>query len=398
MNEPRLHHVLVYDYTTVEVERLVQLLKDSNYKTTHFQDLQQAYKFAISEHPDLIVFDIKASQNSGVHFFRQIKNHPATHKVPIILTTSESDMEKRIGYMDMGVEDFVSKPYYPEEIVARVNMLLQDFSVPMHATQAFEQGFKGSLKEMNLLDLIQTMELGEKSGIIHLNRGDKEGQIYINRGKIVDAVVEGYNTLDRAFLHMLTWIEGSFVLNFQTIDIENSLTENNQRLFDEGAKIIDQWRKESGELPSLQTPLIAVKGDNLPHLTEPESVMLAQFQETRTILQAIDKSSFDDFSGLKHIKSLLEKGVLVKTETPPRESAVASVFQPYMKRGIRTAKNKYTHIFTLFSKKQKKDAVTLSKEVPFVPAEVPHLHKEKIVNKIMLTRAELLLIKQKFSS
>ncbi len=397
MSEPRLHHILVFDYSTVEVERLIQLLKDSNYKTAHFQDMQQAYKFAISEHPDLIVFDIQASQNSGVHFFRQLKNHPATHKVPIILTTNESEMEKRIGYMEMGVDDFVNKPYYPEEIVARINMLLQDFPVPNPGTQAHDQGFRGSLKEMNLLDLIQTMELGEKSGIIYLNRGDKEGQIYINRGKIVDAVVEGYDTLDRAFLHMLTWIEGSFVLNFQPIDMENSLTENNQRLFDEGARIIDQWRKESGELPSLQTPLIAVKSDNLPHLSEAEQQMLTQFQETHTILQAIDKSNFDDFSGLKHIKSLLEKGVLVKTETPPQDVADTPTFRPYVKRGIRNAKNKYSHIFTLFSKKQKKDSVALSKE-PLMPAEHLRLHKEKIANKIMLTKAELLLIKQKFSS
>lgn len=395
-----MHHILVFDYTTVEVERLLQLLKDSNYKTAHFQDLQQAYKFAIAEHPDLIVFDIKAAQNTGVHFFRQIKNHPATHRIPILLTTNEPDLEKRVGYIEMGVDEFVTKPYYPEEIVARINTLLQDLSIPISGTQAFEQGFRGSLKEMNLLDLIQTMELGEKSGIIYLNRGDKEGQIYINRGKIVDAVVDDYDTLDRSFLHMLTWIEGTFVLQIQDIDLENTLTENNQRLFDEGARLIDQWRKESGELPSLQTPLIAVQNDNLPLLSEAETMMLQQFQEPRTILQAIDKSTFDDFSGLQYIKSLLEKGVLVKTEAPSPELAETPSYtmRPYLKRDIRTAKNKYSHIFSLFSKKPKKAPSATALKSASAPSEPSHGIKEKIPNKIMLSKAELLLIKQKFSS
>ena len=391
--------ILLFDKSTSDIDRLVHLLKENNLDVSLMHNVQEAYQFCLSSRPDLIIFDINAAGNDGDDFFQKIKNQYSTHQIPLLLTTQESDYTKRIELMDMGVDDFITKPYYPEEVVARVMMLFQEFKPAAPVSKNVERGFVGSLKEMNLIDLIQTMELGKKSGIINLNRGDKEGQIYVNQGKIVDAVVKDYDSVERAYLHMLTWIEGSFYVLFQNIEQNSPLTDDNQTLFREGAKIIDQWRRVIGELPSLHTYLIAVSNENSQSLPYPERTMLTHFQEPQTILQAIDHSDFEDFDGLKIIKSLLEKGLLIKTDNRPANTGVRQLALRPTFRNKRDAKSKYSHIFAIFQRNKKRDqgstddlSVAAKSDVANDARPVDHT---RIKNKIQLTKAELLLIRQK---
>lgn len=394
----QVHQILILDKSSAEVDRLVQLLRDSNFDVKVTSNGQEAYQYCLTSQPDLIIFDIKIAGKEGLFFYRQIKNQYSTHRIPLVLTTLEADHNKRVELMEMGVDDFVAKPYYPEEVVARVINLFQEFQPMNFISKTVDRGFIGSLKEMTLIDLIQTMELGKKSGIINLNRGDKEGQIYVNRGKIVDAVVEGYDSVERAYLHMLTWIDGTFYVIFQDVHLDGQAISDNQSLFKEGAKIIDQWRRAIGELPSLHTCLIAVKDENTSTLLYPERCMLAHFNESRSILQAIDVSDFDDFDGLKIIKSLLEKGLLIKSEEHQQEVTNQSlIFYHPINNSKRESKNKYSHIFSIFQRNRKSDAeyqASIS-EKKHESTESPLIQQTRIKNTIQLTKAELLLIRQK---
>jgi len=399
VNDTQTHQVLIYDKTSQDVERLMQLLKDSAFTVIRIENSQEAFQFCLSSRPDLIIFDIKNGGSDGSNFFHQVKNQYVTHQIPLLLTTEETNFKKRIEFLEMGIDDFVTKPYYPEEVIARIVGLFQEFKPPALPSKSVDQGFVGSLKEMNLIDLIQTMELGNKSGIINLNRGDKEGQIYVNKGKIVDAVVEDYDAVERAYLHMLTWIEGSFYVIFREINLESPLQDDNESLFGEGAQVIDQWRRVIGELPSLHTCLVSVSTENAPTLSYAEKAMLTQFQDPKSILQAIDYSDFDDFDGLKIIKSLLEKGLLIKTEIQgANQNEEEPAFRPVLNNVNRDAKSKYSHIFSIFQR-SKKNNKTTDFHSSMSHGEKSHLEKitpkSRIANNVQLTKAELLLIRQK---
>ncbi len=393
---------MIYDKVSSDLNRLIHLLEDNNYTVTLIGNAQEAYQHCLTNGPDLIIFDVHLDGLDGLNFFRQVKNQYSTHRIPIVLTTAEKAYNKRIELMDMGVDDFVTKPYYPEEVVARVLNIFQEFKPVRSMRQSVDRGFVGNLKEMNLIDLIQTMELGKKSGVINLNRGDKEGQLYVNKGKIVDAVVEDYDNVERAYLHLLTWIEGSFYVIFQDIDLDNPLTDDTQALFSEGIKVIDQWRRAIGELPSLHTSLIAMSEEDHQKLSFPERAMLAHFYKPQTILQAIDRSDFDDFDGLKVIKSLLEKGLLIKSEHHEKEQEKQLSFRPALNNQKRDAKSKYSHIFSIFQKSKKTDKnfslgdSTADRRVESGDAVMAQ--QPRIANKIQLTKAELLLIRQKLGN
>ncbi|MBN1480236.1 response regulator [candidate division KSB1 bacterium] len=392
------HHIVIFDKSSLEVERLVQLLRDNSFDVTVLSNAQDAYQFCLVSQPDLIVFDIKVAGKEGLNFYRQIKNQYSTQRIPLILTTEEADHNKRVELIEMGIDDFVAKPYYAEEVVARIINLFQEFRPATFISKSVERGFIGSLKEMTLIDLIQTMELGKKSGVINLNRGDKEGQIYVNRGRIVDAVVEDYDSVERAYLHMLTWIDGTFYVIFQDVHLDSQLVSDNQALFKEGAKIIDQWRRAIGELPSLHTCLIAVKDENNSALSYPERSMLAHFHESRSILQAIDVSDFDDFDGLKIIKSLLEKGLLIKTDMHRTEkNSQHLALHHALETDKRDAKTKYSHIFSIFQRNKRSNADNHGSMNDKTDERAESLLTQhgRIKNNVQLTKAELLLIRQK---
>lgn len=401
MIEQPSHHVVVIDHDSAELELLLQLLKESKYRIFHFGDLPLAYKHCLSIRPDIILFEPQVSNDRGSFFLRQMKKHYCDLPVPVIIITQETDMEKRLELLALGIDDLLSKPYYAEEAVARIHVLIQENKTPLISTRPANQGFAGSLKEMNLIDLIQTMEIGAKSGIIYLYRGDKEGQVHIQSGKIVEAIVDDYPGVERAFLHMLTWIEGSFSVVVKEIVGERAVPANTQHLFDEGARIIDQWRKLTGELPSLHTHLLQVDVGQTVRLSNEERMLLRQFHEPATILRAIDRSEFEDFYTLNIIKSLLEKGLLIKTEQrqQPEERAHPVMHAP-VKQGVRGSKNKYSHIFSLFRRKrqQEREQPANGPGVAFGRRESVTLFDEKIINKAVLTKAELLLIRQKFSN
>ena len=131
-------------------------------------------------------------------------------------------------------------------------------------------------------------------------------------------------------------------------------------------------------------------------MTQQEQKMLTLFEGSRTIVQAIDESEFDDYDGLNIIKSLLEKGALIKIESPARTQKIYDV-EKWSKDYFRTksSKSTYSHIFTLFQKQNRNTPQnTSSVDNPNGQNGQRHVGR-KIHNQIRLTKAELLLIRQK---
>jgi len=399
---PRANHILLVDRESDQVNQLLQLLRENGYKVSHAVDEKDALLLCQTSSPDLLIVDVDES-GKNKSFIREAQKHYATHSTPIIVTTDVADHRKRIEYMELGIDDLVVKPCYPEEVVARVGGLLQECKNPFQISKTVERGFVGNLGEMDLIDLIQTMELGGKSGIIHLSRGDKDGQVFVHKGRIVDAMAPDQQSPKRAFLHMLTWIDGSFYVVFQDVPVREPLTESNSMLFEEAAQLIEQWRAVTSDLPSLHTHLSAMSDKPAHALGEQKQQMLEVFKEPRTILQAIDLGDFDDIEGLKIIKDLLESGLLIEHQiSEAREKRTAKPALTFNLNGSRRFKNRYSHIFSIFRRKSKQpgDSANYGEREIHSADENQHIlqKKEIIKNRIRLTKAELLLIRQKLGS
>src|SRR5918995_7232992 len=81
-----------------------------------------------SEPADLIVLDLMLPGMGGLEICQALRNDPATARLPVIMLTARSDESDRVAGLELGADDYVTKPFSPKELVARVAALLRRVS------------------------------------------------------------------------------------------------------------------------------------------------------------------------------------------------------------------------------------------------------------------------------
>ncbi len=117
--------ILVVEDEPAQMELLVYNLKAEGFRLFQARDGDEALLLADEEQPDLIILDWMLPQVSGIEVCRQLRQKSQTRHIPIIMLTARSEEADRIRGLDTGADDYVSKPYSVNELVARVRALLR---------------------------------------------------------------------------------------------------------------------------------------------------------------------------------------------------------------------------------------------------------------------------------
>ncbi len=116
--------ILIID-DDVETLRLVGImLQKQGYEIQAASNGVQGIQAARETHPDLIVLDVMMPDLDGFEVTRQIRNQPDTLAIPILMFTAKGQVEDKVTGYDAGVDDYVTKPIHPAELVAHVKSLL----------------------------------------------------------------------------------------------------------------------------------------------------------------------------------------------------------------------------------------------------------------------------------
>ncbi len=110
-------------------------LVSSNLRSAGFEVLQaadgaEALAMARDESPDLIVLDLMMPAMSGTEVCKALKHHPATRDIPIIMLTARAEEIDRVLGLELGADDYVTKPFSPREFVLRVKSVMRRSSAP----------------------------------------------------------------------------------------------------------------------------------------------------------------------------------------------------------------------------------------------------------------------------
>ncbi len=129
--------ILVVD----DEKRLVSLvetyLKQEGFRVLTAYDGQQALEITRREQPDLIILDIMMPEMDGYEFMRQHRRQADT---PIILLTARVDDEERVIGLESGADDYLTKPFRPRELVARVRAVLRRAARPVQTAEVLSVG------------------------------------------------------------------------------------------------------------------------------------------------------------------------------------------------------------------------------------------------------------------
>jgi len=114
--------VLVVDDDAKTVELVRLYLNRDGYKVLTAYDGTEALRLAQEAHPDLIVLDLLLPGIDGLQVCRQLR---AESDVPVIMLTARTTEQDRLTGLDLGADDYVTKPFSPQELAARVRALLR---------------------------------------------------------------------------------------------------------------------------------------------------------------------------------------------------------------------------------------------------------------------------------
>jgi DNA-binding response OmpR family regulator len=320
--------ILLVDADQKSIRLLEVSLRKAGFSVTTSDTGTDALKKVEISPPDLIISDTKMPKIDGYEFCRQIKEKPKFRNIPFIFLTRQTDVDDKIRGLELGVDDYLTKPIFIKEVIARVKLLLEKKRTSILEVTEPESKLSGSLDQMGVVDVIQTLEMSRKTGVVNLRSNEKVGKIYFQDGRIINAEAELLQG-ERAVYRMLLWAEGNFSVDFGTQDdIEDRIEISTQGLIMEGMRRIDEWERYQEQLPPLNTVLVldpeVIKEEHPDAFPQKIEEVLAEFADSQcTIIKAITHLPYDDLESLTIVAKLYFEGYLTTIEKDFTQVTVA---------------------------------------------------------------------------
>jgi DNA-binding response OmpR family regulator len=122
--------ILVVDDEPVLVETIAYNLQQAGYQVTTAVDGASALEAARRETPDLVILDILLPEMDGLEVCRQLRREHTTSTTPIMMLTAKGDEIDKVVGLEVGADDYVTKPFGRRELLARVRALLRRADYP----------------------------------------------------------------------------------------------------------------------------------------------------------------------------------------------------------------------------------------------------------------------------
>jgi CheY-like chemotaxis protein len=208
-------------------------------------DAADALLKAVDDPPDLLVCDYRMPGMDGRQLVEKLKSRPATANFSTVLMASKADIAERLSPQD-AADDYLEKPFYLKDATRRVKRMIDRISLEKMAKTAPSDGVvRGNLSQMNVIDLMQSLEMGRKSCQLSLsNEGDK-CEVFFVEGQVKHAT---YGSLvgDEAVFKVLRWTGGNFQLDFEGKSDKETTKLNTQGLLMEGLRLLDESARDGG--------------------------------------------------------------------------------------------------------------------------------------------------------
>ncbi len=340
-------NLLVVDSDPRSLRVLEVSLRNAGYNVAGCPSVGKALEILHANRPDLILSDTTFSDLNGFEFVEQLRQKSEWSHIPFMFLSSDGSIESKIRGLELGVEDYLTKPIYIREVVARVGIELarQARAGLAHKSSDSRTRFSGSLSEMSVVDLLQTIDVSRKSGVLTLVSTDGQaGMISFDSGAVINATVEELVGEDAVYRHLL-WRDGTFDLEFRRVSLsERTVHRTTQALLMEGMRRLDEWSRLSEQLPSFDAVLEVdpeMFRERLRDMPDAQNEMVRLIDGQRTVEQILRDHGGDHVEALRKVVDLYFEGMVcevgriqdsipILTEVSVRSSA------PPPKEGVHT--------------------------------------------------------------
>ena len=110
-------------------EMLCFVLEQNDYQPIEAEDYDSAVGRLIEPWPDLILLDWMLPGGSGIQFIKHLKREAMTRDIPVVMLTARGEEEDRLRGLETGADDYITKPFSPKELVARIKAVMRRISI-----------------------------------------------------------------------------------------------------------------------------------------------------------------------------------------------------------------------------------------------------------------------------
>src|SRR6204780_5903261 len=199
---------------------------------------------AVDSLPDILISDYRMPGMDGRQLLEKLKSRPATAGISVILMASKADISERLSMQDP-IEDYLEKPFFLKDATHKIKRVVDRIALEKLSKAASSDGLlRGSLSQMNVIDLVQSLGMGRKSCLLTMTKGDEKCEIYFSQGQAKHAAYGPVSGDDAAF-KVLRRTEGNFQAHFTGRSTQETTTLNTQGLLMEGLRLLDEDQREA---------------------------------------------------------------------------------------------------------------------------------------------------------
>mgnify|MGYP005817310043 CR=1 FL=1 len=238
--------VLLIDDNPMILGMLTQALeKFAELETT--TDSAEGLLKIVESPPDLVITDYQMPGMDGRQLVEKIKERAATARLPVIVMATKTDQNEKLKIVEDKVEDFLEKPFFVKDATARIKRIVDKIALEKMARETSGgDSLRGSFQQMNVIDLLQSLELGRKTCKLTLTNATDHCELFFNEGQINHGNYGGL-VGDEAVYKVLTWQDGNFDIDFTASSSEQTITRSTQGLLMEGLRLFDEANRDASE-------------------------------------------------------------------------------------------------------------------------------------------------------
>ena len=304
-------------------------MKKAGFDVATAADGSGALALAVERPREVVITEAGLGDMTGFDLCRRLRSTPSTASTSVMFLTEDRSPDAKIEAISAGADEYLSKPVRVKEIVARVVAMLERRELDAIADQNAQRNFSGTLDDIGLVDLLQLIETGRKTCVLHVAttaeqsggfvaKEEERARVYCRDGQVIDAEVGPVHGREGLY-RLLLWNDGVFEMEFTQLGREDVVNTTTQALLIEGMRRLDEWSVLQPRLPDLHAlfdvdyKALGRVGD-LPEMVE---AVVRLFDGQRTVLDVVNDSEFDDVASLSVVARLFDDGILYDRRTRP---------------------------------------------------------------------------------
>jgi two-component system, OmpR family, phosphate regulon response regulator PhoB len=119
------HKILIVDDEPAIREMVAVALELADFEVLEAENAQQAHEIIVDARPELVLLDWMLPSVSGIELARRLKRDEGTSEIPIIMLTAKSEEDNKIQGLDVGADDYITKPFSTRELISRIKAVLR---------------------------------------------------------------------------------------------------------------------------------------------------------------------------------------------------------------------------------------------------------------------------------